>query len=158
VQLGPLAAGCDPAAVRLLELAALAAASSASLGRRSSVAGDALSADDAGAGPGRQKGLEVAQDRVEAQAGAAVADPRIDLRKRPHASPCRPAAPPKRRLVIRRRGPYVATRPFLARVERGGDLLYVISASGRHYAALRIAEGLVGPYTHFALDLPTKDQ
>src|SRR4051812_34023886 len=33
---------------------------------------DGLSADDAGAGPGRQQDLQLVQDRVEAQAGAAA--------------------------------------------------------------------------------------
>src|SRR3712207_1883369 len=60
------APGCD------VELISYENPSSASLGRRSSVAGDALSADDAGGGPGRQQSLQVAQDRVEAQAGAAA--------------------------------------------------------------------------------------
>src|SRR3954452_2416530 len=46
--------------------------SSASLGRRSGMGVDGLSADDAGAGPGGQKGLQLVQDRVEAQAGAAA--------------------------------------------------------------------------------------
>src|SRR3954470_17430551 len=46
--------------------------SSASLGRCSGVGVDGLSADDAGAGPGGQKGLQLVQDRVEAQAGAAA--------------------------------------------------------------------------------------
>ena len=33
---------------------------------------DAVSADGAGAGPGRQEGLQLVQDLVEAQAGAAA--------------------------------------------------------------------------------------
>src|SRR3954451_14531938 len=47
-------------------------ASSASLGWGSGVGVDGLSADGAGAGPGGQEGLQVVQDRVQAQAGAAA--------------------------------------------------------------------------------------
>src|SRR3954468_22619504 len=46
--------------------------SSASLGWGSGVGVDGLSADGAGAGPGGQEGLQVVQDRVQAQAGAAA--------------------------------------------------------------------------------------
>src|SRR3954471_3766013 len=44
-------------------------ASSASLGRRSGVGVDPGAADDADAGPGREQGLQVVQDRVQAQTG-----------------------------------------------------------------------------------------
>src|SRR3954447_12433195 len=46
--------------------------SSVSLGRRSLVSVDVGAADDAGAGPGREQGLQVVQDRIQAQAGAAA--------------------------------------------------------------------------------------
>src|SRR4051812_18715645 len=43
--------------------------SSTSLCRRSGVGVDPGAADDAGAGPGRKQGLQVVQDRVQAQTG-----------------------------------------------------------------------------------------